>query len=110
MDGASKRVFVNWTCVLFCSMALAQQSPAVAKSSSCPVTIGRKSPISAAEFFGAGSAHWNGNLYVGALWPDGTIVVFRSGGAGFVYPDGSVGMKIAWYRGDGLRGKLKIEG
>src|SRR6266699_3447384 len=26
--------------------------------SSCPVTIGRKSPISSAEFFGSGSAHW----------------------------------------------------
>jgi hypothetical protein len=60
-------------------------------------------------FFGAQSAHWNGNLYVGALWPDGTIE-FRPGGSGSVYPDGSVGMKIAWYRGDGLRGKLKIEG
>src|ERR1700674_4136842 len=78
-------------------------------SSSCPVTIGRKSDISPAEFFGAGSAHWNGNLYVGALWPDGTIV-FRPGGAGSVYPDGSVGMKIAWYRGNGLHGKLAIRG
>jgi hypothetical protein len=75
--------------------------------SSCPVTIGRKSPI--AGFFGGDSAHWNGNLYVGALWPDGTIV-FRPGGAGIVFPDGSVGMKIAWYRGDGVRGKLKIQG
>ena len=109
MYGVSKRVFVSWTCVLFCFMAVAQQSPTAPTSSSCPVTIGRKSPISAAAFFGAGSAHWNGNLYVGALWPDGTIV-FRPGGAGFVYPDGSVGMKIAWYRADGLRGKLKIEG
>ena len=78
-------------------------------SSSCPVTIGRKSDISPAEFFGAGSAHWNGNLYVGALWPDGTIV-FRPDGPGSVYPDGSVGMKIAWYRGNGLHGKLTIQG
>ena len=77
--------------------------------SSCPVTIGRKSPISSAEFFGSGSAHWNGNLYVSGLWPDGTIV-FRPDGPGSVYPDGSVGMKIAWYRGNGLRGKLAIEG
>ena len=76
---------------------------------SCPATIGRKSPIPSAEFFGSGSAHWNGNLYVGGLWPDGTIV-FRPNGAGFVYPDGSVGMKIAWYRGNGLRGRLTIQG
>jgi hypothetical protein len=77
--------------------------------SSCPVTIGRKSDISPAEFFGFGSAHWNGNLYVGGLSPDGTIV-FRPDGPGSVYPDGSVGMKIAWYRGKGLRGKLAIRG
>ncbi len=77
--------------------------------SSCPVTIGRKSPISPTDFFGSASAHWNGNLYVGGLWPNGTIV-FRPGGAGFVYPDGSVGMKIAWYRGKGVYGKLAITG
>src|ERR1700686_387193 len=63
----------------------------------CPVTIGRKSPIDSTDFFGATSAHWNGNLYVGALWPEGTII-FRPGGSGHVYPDGSVGMKISWYR------------
>jgi hypothetical protein len=76
---------------------------------SCPVTIGQKSDVDQAEFFGSGSAHWESNLYVGGLWPDGTIV-FKPGGAGFVYPDGSVGMKIAWYRGRGLRGKMIIEG
>src|SRR4051812_11613600 len=53
-----------------------QNQPA---TSSCPVTIGRKDSISPADFFGSGSAHWNGNLYVGGLWPDGTIV-FRPGG------------------------------
>jgi hypothetical protein len=78
--------------------------------SSCPVTIGRKSPISPTDFFGSTSAHWNGNLlYVGGLWPNGTIV-FRPRGAGFVYPDGSVGMKIAWYRGKGVYGELAITG
>lgn len=77
----------------------------------CQVTIGRKSDISPVEFFGSGSANWNEsrNLYVGALWPDGTIV-FKPGGAGFVYPDGSVGMKIAWYRANGLHGRLVIKG
>ena len=105
----SKQAFVSWTCILFCSVAIAQQSPTAVTALSCPVTIGRKSPISPAEFFGSGSAHWNGNLYVGALSPDGTIV-FKPSGAGYVYPDGSVGMKIAWYRGNGLRGKITIHG
>jgi hypothetical protein len=76
---------------------------------SCPVTIGQKSDVDPAEFFGSGSAHWENNLYVGGLWPNGTIV-FEPGGAGYVYPDGSVGMKIAWYRGNGLRGKITIQG
>jgi hypothetical protein len=76
---------------------------------SCPVTIGQKSDIDPAEFFGSGSAHWENNLYVGSLWPNGTIVL-EPGGAGDVYPDGSVGMKIAWYRGKGLRGKITIQG
>lgn len=76
---------------------------------SCPVTIGQKSDVDPAAFFGSGSAHWENNLYVGALWPDGTIV-FRPNGAGHIYQDGSVGMKIAWYRGKGVRGKLKIQG
>ena len=80
-------------------------------NSRCPVTIGRKSDISPAEFFGSGSANWNHSrsLYVGALWPNGTIV-FKPGGAGFVYPDGSVGMKIAWYRANGLHDGLVIKG
>jgi hypothetical protein len=76
---------------------------------SCPVTIGQKSDVDPAEFFGSDSAHWENNLYVGGLWPDGTIV-FKPGGAGFVYPDGSVGMKIAWYRANGLHGRLVIKG
>lgn len=95
-----KQMFLSWMCVLCCTVAPAQRSSTAVTTTSCPVTIGRKSPISAAEFIGAGSAHWNGSLYVGALWPDGTIV-FRRDGAGYVYPDGSVGMTIAWYRGDG---------
>jgi hypothetical protein len=75
----------------------------------CPVTIGRKSPIDSAQFFGSGNAHWNGKLYVGGLGPAGTIV-FRPDGPGFIYPDGSLGMKIAWYRAGGLRGRLAIGG
>jgi hypothetical protein len=41
------------------------------------------------------------------LWPDGTVV-FKPGGAGFVTPDGSLGMKFGWTRG--IAGQLRIEG
>lgn len=78
----------------------------------CPVTIGRKAllpPSDAIKFFGAGAAHWNGSLFVGGLWPDGTIV-FRPRGAGIILPDGSLSMKFGWWRGAGLRGKLTIYG
>ena len=75
----------------------------------CPVTISRKAPGAAQGLFGAGSAHWNGSLYVGGLWADGTIV-FRPGGPGSIDADGSLGMKFGWTRGEGLRGKLTIHG
>jgi hypothetical protein len=41
------------------------------------------------------------------LWPNGTVV-FKPGGAGFITPDGSLGMKFGWTRG--VRGQLTIEG
>ena len=43
------------------------------------------------------------------LWPEGTIV-FKPNGSGFMTPDGSLGMKFPWWRGDGVRGFLRIEG
>ena len=78
----------------------------------CPVTLPRKAPLApseAAKFFGAGSAHWHGALFVGGLWPDGTIV-FKPSGSGFILPDGSLSMKFGWFRGAGLQGKLTIHG
>ena len=75
----------------------------------CPVTLPRKAPPEAQGLFGAGAAHWNGSLFVGGLWPDGTIV-FQPGGPGFILPDGSLSMKFGWLRGAGLRGKLTIHG
>jgi hypothetical protein len=77
-------------------------------ASQCPVTIGRRGSLSSAEL-GSEDAHRKGKLYVSGLWPNGTIV-FRPGGAGIVYPDGSLGMKIGWYRASGLYGTLKING
>jgi hypothetical protein len=89
------------------------QSKAANESArNCPVTLPRKAPLppnEAIQFFGAESAHWNGALYVGALWPDGTVV-FKPGGAGTILPDGSLAMKFGWYRGAGLRGKLTVHG
>ncbi len=75
----------------------------------CPVTLPRRAPSAAQGLFGAGAAHWNDALFVGGLWPHGTIV-FQPGGPGFVLPDGSLSMKFGWYRGAGLRGKLTIHG
>lgn len=85
------------------------QSPKKPANSPCPVTFPRKAPSEAVNLFGAGSAHWNGHLYVGGLWPDGTII-FQPEGPGFILPDGSLSMKFGWFRGEGLRGKLKIHG
>jgi hypothetical protein len=102
----TQRAITSAMVILACVIG---QSTRAQDSTSCPVTIGKKSPIDPAAFFGSGSAHWNGNLYVGGLWPDG-IIVFRPGGAGIHYPDGSLGMKIAWYRANGLSGVLQIRG
>jgi hypothetical protein len=43
------------------------------------------------------------------LWTEGTIV-FTPGGSGFRTPDGALGMKFPWWRGEGVRGQLRIEG
>jgi hypothetical protein len=75
----------------------------------CPVTLPRRAPSAAQGLFGAGAAHWNGALFVGGLWPDGTVV-FHPGGPGFILPDGSLSMKFGWLRGADLRGKLTVHG
>jgi hypothetical protein len=54
----------------------------------------------------------NSNLYGTGMMsvtiePKGTVV-FKSGGAGFVTHDGSLGMKWAWWQS--VRGQLEIEG
>jgi hypothetical protein len=55
------------------------------------------------------NSYGNRQLSLGpfGLWPDGTVV-FKPGGAGFITPDGSLGMKFGWTRG--VRGQLSIEG
>lgn len=55
------------------------------------------------------NSYGNRQLSLGpfGLWPDGAVV-FKPGGAGFITPDGSLGMKFGWTRG--VRGQLRIEG
>jgi len=43
------------------------------------------------------------------LWPKGTVV-FSPGGSGFRTPDEALGMKFPWWRGERVRGYLRIEG
>lgn len=55
------------------------------------------------------NSYGNRQLSLGpfGLWPYGTVV-FKPGGAGFITPDGSLGMKFGWTRG--VAGQLRIEG
>lgn len=54
-------------------------------------------------------SYGNALLSVGpfGLWPDGAVI-FKPGGAGFITPDGALGMKFGWTRG--VRGKLNVSG
>src|SRR6516225_10676327 len=63
----------------------------------CPVTIGHPVPRTVwwrDLLFGSDSAYGNGSLWVGALWPNGVIIMTRDD----VGPDGRLGMKFGWYR------------
>ena len=63
----------------------------------CPVTIGHPVPRTVwwrDLLFGSDSAYGNGSLWVGALWPNGDVIMTRDD----VGPDGRLGMKFGWYR------------
>ena len=63
----------------------------------CPVTIGHPVPSTMPwreSLFGWGSAYGNGSLWVGALWPDGIVIITPDN----VDSDGRLGMKFGWYR------------
>ena len=81
----------------------AAAQPAVA----CEVT--RPNGIVAGSERPEPSSFGNRQLSLGpfGLWPDGTVV-FKPGGAGFITPDGSLGMKFGWTRG--VHGQLRVEG
>jgi hypothetical protein len=80
----------------------------MADAERCPVTRpGRFVPPSGVSYgalFGADFIHGNGQLWVGGLGENGVIVA----GPSFVEPDGSIGMKLGWYRV--ARGQLTITG
>jgi hypothetical protein len=63
----------------------------------CPVTIGHPVPSSKPwreGLFGWQSAHGNGSLWVGGLWPRGIVAITPD----LLDPDGRLGMKFGWYR------------
>ena len=45
----------------------------------------------------------------GELWPDGRVV-FEPGGPGKIRDDGSLEMKFPFWRGEGVRGELRVAG
>ena len=63
----------------------------------CPVTIGHPVPRTAwwrDQLAGWDSAYGNGKLWVGALWPNGVVIMTKDD----VGPHGRLGMKFGWYR------------
>ena len=73
----------------------------------CPVTTGHPVPRTVwwrNLLAGWNSAHGNGSLWVGGLWPHGVVIMTRND----VGPDGRLGMKFGWYRL--TNGYLRITG
>jgi hypothetical protein len=58
--------------------------------------------VAAPEYLG------NGELWT-VLWPDGRVV-FEPGGPGQIRDDGGLVMKFPFWRGEGVRGELRIAG
>lgn len=72
----------------------------------CPVTIANGSTPPGEN--SSDLYHGHGKLWI-ALWPDGTVS-FIPGSAGEIRDDGSLVMKFPWWRGEGIRGPLQVEG
>ena len=82
-----------------------------AAMASCPVTL----PNGSTTFPGYGGTapgatvgvnHGNGALWT-YLWADAKVI-YRPGGPGIMHPDGSLQMKLPWWRA--VEGQLTIEG
>jgi hypothetical protein len=99
----NRRLIISTIFILLALVSAARAQIRTTKSTECPVTIPRKAPDPPGEYlFGSKSAFWNGALFVGGLWPDGTVLIKSDA------PD--LSMKFGWFRGAGLRGKLTIQG
>jgi hypothetical protein len=84
------------------------QPPAVyAAPPGCAVTLpgsAGEPPFDKASLFGGGSSYGNAAMWVGGLWPGGVLAAEPA----FVEPDGSVRVKLGWYRI--VPGTLSISG
>src|SRR5260370_40607675 len=89
---------------LLCSLVAASQSlprsiEAKVDSTSCPMTLPRKSPL---QDFRGSNVYWEGRLFVAGLTPDGTMRFSPDK----VSPDGSLAQKFGWYRAECRHGRL----
>ena len=97
--------------ILACSGGLPQVAAAAQSEPECRIT--KPNGIVAAggeEAYGpVKESYGNTRLSLGpfGLWPEGTVV-FRPGGAGFITPEGWLGMKFGWIRAG--RERLIVEG
>jgi hypothetical protein len=90
--------------VAFINPSRASEDAVVVEPTTCAVTR----PNGQGTFLEGLSPDLHGNALMSTgLWPDGTVV-FKPGGPGFVYADGSLAMKWGWRRA--VRGQLRIEG
>ena len=107
------RCFISAAVVVASLFAPPKSEPtAGGQSGGCAVTAPNQSPLPdivrsrAAVPAADPSLHGNGQIWT-SLWPEGNVV-FRKGGPGFVFPDGSLKMKFLWLlAGDG---PLTLEG
>ncbi len=84
------------------------------QSGGCAVTAPNQNPlpdiVRAKAGISADTTPWrfygNGVIWT-SLWPEGTVV-FKKGGPGFVFPDGSLKMKFLWVMASD--GPLTVEG
>lgn len=89
----------------------AAASASASKTGSCPVTIPTRTVPTDAGFSAAGFNYGNARLRAHLYWPRGVLPAGRQpdgGSYATVSPDGSIWVKLGWWRGG--RGKLVIKG
>lgn len=89
------------------AMAMVLAGCAGSQTAACAVTDPNGS-LPPGETIDAPETLGNGELWT-VLWPDG-IVVFEPGGPGEIRDDGSLAMKFPFWRGEGVRGELRVTG